>query len=114
MNQWSGCRAGAAGVLLLVAVAAGCGTSTGESTSAELPLCSDVWVEGNTLPKNYAGCRENEQTTGVTTIATLCDGPDGDRSYYSEDDLWAIAGEPIRRSANGEPSSDDPEADCTG
>jgi hypothetical protein len=70
-----------------------------ETTAAELPECSEVWVDGKTLPADYEGCVRDGET--VEANPQPCgDGPDEFVQYvYVEDDVTypfiAILGEKV-------------------
>ena len=76
-------------------------TAPSEATSAaELPQCTDVWVDGKAIPEDYAGCVRDGET--VEANAQPCgDGPEKfvQYQYKDEDDIVfpfiAILGEKV-------------------
>jgi hypothetical protein len=70
-----------------------------ETAAAELPECSEVWVDGKTIPADYEGCVRGGET--VEANAKPCgDGPEEFVQYqYVEDEITypfvAILGEKV-------------------
>jgi hypothetical protein len=48
----------------------------------EVPDCSDVWVEGNTLPKGYDGCERPDRSVGAS--AYECEDGKGELASYAD------------------------------
>lgn len=46
------------------------GIDPGETT----PACSDVWVDGETLPEDYEGCLENADLIAAAVFSDCADG----------------------------------------
>jgi len=73
--------------------------ATTETAAAELPECSEVWVDGKTIPADYEGCVRDGET--VEANAKPCgDGPEEFVQYqYVEDEITypfvAILGEKV-------------------
>ena len=98
--------------VLLAAALTACGGGNDEPTkepadspsesaaAAELPACPDVWVDGKTLPADYAGCVGEDGKTVAADAKPCGDGPDQYVRYeYTKDEVAypfiAILGEKI-------------------
>lgn len=90
--------------LLLLPLAA-CGEATEDEPSAGstaasptgLPACEDVWVDGETLPEDYAGCFDG--TADVTAQQRSCSI--GQPLVTYDDMFYAMAGARINEVAGG-------------
>ena len=60
--------------------------SPSESAAAELPACSDVWVDGKTLPSDYDGCVGDNGKTVAADIKPCGSGPEQFARYEVTDD----------------------------
>jgi len=95
-------------VLLLAAVpllVAGCGDANpadpGVTPASEsMPACGDVWVEGQTLPKDYQGCTDDKGVLQVSEIKK-CTSADGEFTTYG-DGFFAMLGEKISQGTASE------------
>lgn len=79
------------GCLLLAIALTACGDKPdGNSPSGEgdLPKCSDVWVNGETLPADYDGCANG----GTTEAAVTIDCTDGGEFTTYDDRFFAVLG----------------------
>jgi hypothetical protein len=97
--------------ILLAASLAACGggddeptkapEATTETTAAEsLPQCSDVWVDGKTIPADYEGCVGDDGVTVPADAKQCGDGPEKFVQYqYTKDEITypfvAILGEKV-------------------
>ncbi|HQR26559.1 MAG TPA: hypothetical protein PLP61_05915 [Nocardioides sp.] len=78
-----------AAVLLL----AGCGQQGSVTPLSEtLPGCSEVWVDGGTLPADYRGCVGADDVLEVSEVRK-CSSAEG--SFVTFDRFFALAGGPI-------------------
>lgn len=83
-------------VLFALAMLAAC--SGGSDDGAEVnkgsgsPSCQDVWVEGETLPDDYAECDDDGTATGASL-----DCPGNGKTHATWDLYWSFTGEPIRK-----------------
>ena len=78
------------GALLLLISVTACGTP-----SADGPKCSEVWVVGHTLPKNYEGCdpsAADAHTARVTTCGTASGG-----RFVEYGEFNAVAGHSVHQ-----------------
>ncbi len=73
---------------------------TESASTAELPACADIWVDGKTLPADYTGCTRDGET--VEADAKPCgSGPETfvQYQYTDEQDITvpfiAIRGEKV-------------------
>jgi len=86
--------------VLLAASLAACGGGSDEpaqepaespsesAAAAELPKCSDVWVDGKTLPSDYDGCVGDDGKTVAADVKPCGSGPEQYARYeYTEDDI---------------------------
>jgi len=84
------------GILVLVALLTACSGGSGDDTpepsetSAGLPTCSQVWVDGTVLPANYLGCT-NEDGTIEGEASVECESGSG-RFVTYQDRFFALAG----------------------
>jgi len=99
--------------VLLAASLAACGGGSDEPTqepaespsesaaAAELPKCSDVWVDGKTLPTDYDGCVGDDGKTVAADVQPCGSGPEQFARYEVTDDddiaypFIAILGEKV-------------------
>ncbi|MBC9732426.1 hypothetical protein [Nocardioides marmotae] len=65
---------------------------------AGLPPCPEVWVDGSTLPADYAGCKEAGGGIDLGVVLECADGA-GLAAYH--DRLWAHLGGEITNSGGG-------------
>ena len=84
-----------AAAALLLALTAGCGddepaqdttdanaessaegedTEEGDDSGGEMPACSDIWVEGETLSKDYGGCSNDDGSIAGSSYEECTDG----------------------------------------
>lgn len=88
---------------------AGCGggDSEGDKDSAApaanggMPACSEVWVEGETLPENYEGCDEGD----AVSAPAISECGDAEWTSYNDEFYAKLGGEIF--AVEGE-MSDDP------
>lgn len=64
--------------------------SGGEAAESGTPVCSDVWVDGGTLPEDYAGC-ENADGSIEAAATIKCDSGIGAFTTY-QDEFFALLG----------------------
>lgn len=69
--------------LTIAAVASGCGSGGGSSE------CSEIWVDGKTLPEGYDGCMQDGSL--VLYTATQCDDGTERVTFNSAGEFWADA-----------------------
>lgn len=90
-----------------VAVAlAGCGAEDGstdastdpETTAPQGPPCTEIWIEGEDLPKGYSGCLDEE---GTLLKPTIVECSSGQRVVTHEDSWWALRGHRIGHAPDG-------------
>lgn len=69
-----------------------------EDADAGVPVCSELWVVGNTLPADYAGCDQDGMTVGEIGV----DCVDGETALFvfenpqtGEDQFFAITGQKV-------------------
>jgi hypothetical protein len=72
-------------------------TGTPASAAAALPDCSDLWVVGQRLPEDYAGCQESGVPADDTTVPCAI----GDVLIEHGEGYYATPGRPIRLAADG-------------
>lgn len=60
-----------------------------------MPLCADVWVVGQQLPKDYEGCKERPDSGFVASLIYVCGDGGGDLTTH-EDRLFGRLGGTIR------------------
>ena len=81
---------------------------TGADWASELPRCADLWIEGETLPADYAGCTPEGGGLSVLTAQPCSNGP-GDLVH--RDGMFARQGGEIaigdRQSAAYQQAADD-------
>ena len=75
-------------------------TPTEATSAAQLPQCSDVWVDGKTFPEDYAGCVRDDGSTAEADIKQCGGGPQEFAQYqYTKDEVTypfiAILGEKV-------------------
>lgn len=104
--------------LAVVAALAACGdddgsegaggpTASAEGTEApatRAPACTDVWVEGDDLPKGYSGCADDE---GTLVEPTVVDCSSGQRVVTHDNRWWAVRGHRIGHAPDGLEQSKD-------
>lgn len=71
---------------------------------AGVPKCSEVWVEGATLPKDYEGCMNG----GTTDVLVALDCEDGSKLTSYDDTYYAVLGGKIGKAAKQGGTADDP------
>jgi hypothetical protein len=99
--------------VLLAASLAACGGGNDEPTqepvespsesaaTADLPQCSEVWVDGKTLPSDYDGCVRDDGNAVAADVKPCGSGPEQFARYETtdEDDIAypyiAILGEKV-------------------
>lgn len=70
-------------------VLAGCGGSADPvdpgvtPLSDSLPACADVWVEGASLPEDYAGCVDDDGVLQAS-VSQKCTSVDGSLTTYAD------------------------------
>jgi hypothetical protein len=81
-------------LLALTVAACGGGGEDAESagTSGVMPDCSDVWVDGETLPEDYEGCTDGDTIAAAVTIE--CDSGIGTFVTY-DDRFHALLGDTV-------------------
>ena len=70
-------------------------TSPGADASDEpvvLPACSEVWVEGGTVPRDYEGCLDGAET--VPANGRYCEF--GKALFTFQQAFYAVAGGPVQ------------------
>lgn len=91
-------RTGLAAIALAL-LATGCSSSdetdaadNGSDTeaSSSVPACSDIWVDGQTLPEDYDGC-ENDGGSIEAAATIECDSGIGTFATY-QDEFFALLG----------------------
>jgi hypothetical protein len=81
-------RQGVGAFVLLLSIT-GCGTPAADS----VPVCSQVWVVGQTLPKDYEGC----DGSGADPLrVTSCGSKSGGR-FVEYGEFNAVAGHSVHR-----------------
>lgn len=84
-------RRTASALLAPILLVVGCGDDGGGGSDG-VPSCSEVWVEGERLPKDYAGCLDG----GMTVLPELKPCQEPDLSWTIHDGrLAAVLGEEI-------------------
>jgi len=84
---------------------AGCGDANPADpgvtpASDSLSACSDIWVEGQTLPKDYRGCTDDDGVLQVSEIKK-CTSADGSFTTYG-DSFFAMLGQKIGQGTTSE------------
>lgn len=91
-------RTGLAAIALAL-LATGCSSSddtdaadngSGAETGSSVPACSDVWVNGQTLPEDYEGCMNGDDSMEAAVILE-CDSGIGSFAAY-QDEFFALLG----------------------
>ncbi len=99
--------------LVLPLVLSGCGqmqADTNEnSAEARAPGCEEVWVEGEVLPTDYAGCEQ----AGSLQPSDLMECQDG-TSLATFDGLFGLLGEPVRAGGSDSAAYTSAVEQCTG
>lgn len=80
--------------------------TSGSTDAGSLPACTDIWVEGNTLPADYDGC-QNDNDTIEAAVTQTCTNGDTFTGY--DDRYWAILGGEIKDAGATDATADDPE-----
>jgi hypothetical protein len=75
-------------VAVLLWLATACSPANTEPSDSGLPVCSDVWVVGQTLPSDYEGCMDGDAL--VLSISNSAG------AVVYDDRLVALPGTPIR------------------
>lgn len=84
-------RRTASALLAPILLVVGCGDDGGGGSDG-VPSCSEVWVEGERLPKGYAGCLDG----GMLVVPELIPCQDADVRWTTYDGrLAAVLGEEI-------------------
>lgn len=93
----------ASAAALLAFTLAGCGDNSDSPESSRdkeenlVPKCADVWVAGETMPKDYEGCMSGDTLEAAASF----DCKDGSSLFQYEDDFWAFGGQEIHEEAGG-------------
>lgn len=76
-------------------VLVGCGDDAGDDYLQDMvddmdsaAACSDVWVDGKTLPKDYEGCNDEDDTFVVLVTSGDC----GLATYEGDTEFYALLG----------------------
>ena len=64
------------------------GGEGGEESQGGYPPCSDVWIDGETLPEDYGGC---DQEDGSIAGSSWQDCADGSRLYTHDSQFFTLA-----------------------
>ncbi len=92
--------------LLAVAFVVGCSSDDTSGSSSNgggggMPACDDVWVDGNTLPKDYEGCLNGNTIEAAVTR----DCKDGTKFTTYQDHFYAVLDDTIHANM-GETAAD--------
>lgn len=60
--------------LIALAGCGGSGTAKADDAGSGTPKCSDVWVDGATLPKDYDGCMSGSDMLEASVTSDCADG----------------------------------------
>ncbi|MFN8195605.1 MAG: hypothetical protein U0R80_15140 [Nocardioidaceae bacterium] len=83
----------AAAPLVLVGCGDGGSDEKASPASESMPACASVWVEGKTLPADYAGCVDADGVLQVSEIKE-CSSTDGSFTTFGKE-FFAYVGQPI-------------------
>lgn len=99
----------AASAVALALTACG-GDDPADKSSGSAPVCSELWVVGNTVPTGYSGCAETAGGGRVAATARQCD--DGRQLTRYQDRLWAFIGEGVQEGSSQSPGYQAAAAAC--
>ena len=104
--------ASAATLAALAALLTGCGDDAPTPASESLPSCDQVWVAGEDLPEDYAGCKDGDGVLQVSEIKE-CTKTDQRFTAYG-DTYYAILGAPIHDDGQSSSTYQELYAGCFG
>lgn len=90
---------------------AGGGDQGDPAATSSLPTCSDVWVDGGTLPQGYRGCTDEDGQV-ATPVTLAC--ADGDVLMMHDDRFFAAPGGEIIEAAVDSTEYEQAFKACTG
>lgn len=91
----------------------GCGNESAPPPLSEtLPACDEVWVAGQILPDDYAGCRDGDGVLQVSEIKN-CTKNDEQLTTYG-DMFYALLGSKVYDDGVDSPAYDELYAGCFG
>ncbi len=97
----------------LAALLTGCGDDEGPAPASEtLPTCDDIWVAGETIPEDYAGCTDGD---GVLQVSDVQECTKNDQQFTTFGDrFYGVLGGAIRDDGLESPSYAELYAGCFG
>ncbi|MEZ5095692.1 MAG: hypothetical protein R2731_05985 [Nocardioides sp.] len=102
---------------LLTGALAGCGSGGDPKPASEtLPTCADVWVAGETLPADYAGCQAEDGALQVSNAQTCTKRTGQQKAAFVTfgASFYALTGEVIHQGAFDTTEYDELYAGCFG
>lgn len=99
-------------LLLALTALTSCGGDDSGTEVAEAPVCSEQWVEGNTLPDDYSGCQESEGSGKIAATGHQCE--DGTTLISHEESFWAFTGGEVQAGSNTDDAYLAAQAECLG
>ncbi|HWL97232.1 MAG TPA: hypothetical protein VNP20_07795 [Nocardioidaceae bacterium] len=85
--------------------------SNNDQVASEVPGCSEVWVDGETLPDDYEGCADEDGGL-VAAETTECESGETFTTY--EDRFYAVLGGEITEAPSDSPEYQQAHDECTG